>query len=54
LERCRGLGNWLECLKCPHLCTKACPIEGENVIENMNRQINGICDANKERSYFEK
>jgi hypothetical protein len=45
------LGNWLECLECPHLCTKACPIEGENVIEDMNRQIS---NANKERTYFEK
>jgi hypothetical protein len=39
MEICKGLENWLECLKCPHLCTKKCPIESENVIEEMKMQL---------------
>ena len=39
MELCKGLKNWLECLRCPHLCTKKCPIESENVIEEMKIQL---------------
>jgi len=39
MKPCRGLKDWLECLKCPYLCTKECPIEGDNVFEEMERQI---------------
>lgn len=39
MEICKGLENWFECLKCPRLCTKKCPIESENVMEEMKRQI---------------
>lgn len=54
MEPCKGFENWLSCLKCPYLCTKLCPIEGENVIEEMRRQIRllslaGIAD-NEEAS----
>jgi hypothetical protein len=38
MEICKGFENWLECLGCPHLCTKRCPIENENVMEEMKRQ----------------
>jgi hypothetical protein len=38
MERCKGFENWLECMGCPHLCTKKCPIENENVMEEMKRQ----------------
>ena len=54
MEPCKGFDDWLACLNCPRLCTKACPIEGENVIEDMNKQIRSIRDAHKERTYFEK
>jgi hypothetical protein len=39
MEHCKGFDDWFECLKCPHLCTKACPLESKNVIEEMKRQI---------------
>lgn len=39
MERCKGLKNWLECLSCPHLCTQHCPLEGEDVIEEMKRHV---------------
>jgi hypothetical protein len=39
MEHCKGFDNWFECLKCPHLCTKVCPLESENVIEEMKRRI---------------
>jgi hypothetical protein len=39
MELCKGFEDWLECLKCPHLCTKECPLEGENVMEEMKKQM---------------
>jgi len=39
MESCKGFKNWLECLNCPYLCTKAYPLEGENVVEKMRQQI---------------
>jgi len=39
MELCKGFEDWFECLQCPHLCTKVCPIEGDNVIEEMKKQI---------------
>jgi hypothetical protein len=39
MEVCEGFEDWLACSRCPHLCTKMCPIEGENVIEEMKRKI---------------
>jgi len=45
---CKGLENWLECLECPHLCTKICPIESENVVEEMNRQIRLLSISDKQ------
>ncbi len=52
---CRGFEDWLECLKCPHLCTKACPIESENVMEEMKRQIRNLSahSISKERKYLD-
>jgi hypothetical protein len=39
MEPCKGFGDWLACARCPLLCTKRCPFEKENVIEEMKRQI---------------
>jgi len=39
MEPCKGFEDWLECLNCPYLCTKACPIEGEDVMEEMKRHM---------------
>jgi|GEM_PF-1578528 len=39
MESCKGFKDWLECLNCPYLCTTACPLEGENVVEKMRQQI---------------
>lgn len=39
MEPCKGIGNWLECLKCPLLCKKECPIESDNVMEEVRKQI---------------
>ena len=39
MERCKGLEDWFECLRCPHLCTKRCPIESDNVMEEMKKQM---------------
>jgi hypothetical protein len=40
MDPCEGLKDWLLCAKCPYLCTKKCPIESENVIEELKRRIN--------------
>jgi hypothetical protein len=38
---CKGVQDWLECLNCPHLCTKSCPIESDNAIEEIKKQLYG-------------
>jgi hypothetical protein len=30
MERCQGIGNWVKCAACEHICTSACPIEGHD------------------------
>lgn len=47
MELCKGFQDWLECTECPHLCTKLCPIENENVIEEMKRQISLLSVSGK-------
>jgi len=39
MESCKGIGNWLECLKCPQLCKKECPLESDNVMEEIGKQM---------------
>lgn len=39
MEACKGFGNWLACLKCPNICTKMCPIEKENAMEELRQRI---------------
>lgn len=39
METCKGLGDWLACVRCPNICTKTCPIEGENVVEELKKRI---------------
>jgi hypothetical protein len=50
MEPCKGLKDWLECLSCPHLCTKFCPIEGENVVEEMKKHIHGMAVSGAEEN----
>jgi hypothetical protein len=39
MDICNGFKDWLGCLKCPHLCSKTCPLENDNVIEEMSRHM---------------
>ncbi len=39
MEVCKGFEDWFACLKCPNICTKMCPIEKENVIEELRQRI---------------
>jgi hypothetical protein len=39
MDSCKGIGNWLECLKCPQLCKKECPLESDNVMEEIGKQM---------------
>jgi len=39
MDFCKGIGNWLECLKCPQLCKKECPLESDNVMEEIEKQM---------------
>jgi hypothetical protein len=54
MELCKGFEDWLECLKCPHLCTKDCPLEGENVMEEMLKLLSfsGITENKKGRDLW--
>ena len=52
MEICNGFEDWLACSRCPHLCTKMCPIEGENVIEEMKRKIRLMKGSNEYQSMF--
>jgi len=40
VDICQGFEDWFACLKCPDICTKACPIEKENAIEELRQRIN--------------
>jgi hypothetical protein len=55
MEPCRGFKDWLECLNCPNLCTKSCPIEGEDVLEKMKRQmrISSFAETDEPKKHFE-
>jgi len=39
LDFCKGLGDWLYCLRCPYICTKACPIENEDVFGEFTARL---------------
>jgi len=39
MEDCKGFNDWFACLKCPDICTKACPIEKENALEELKKRI---------------
>jgi len=45
MDLCEGLKDWLFCAQCPYLCSKQCPIESENVIEEL-RRIMILLDGN--------
>lgn len=32
---CSGITDWLSCLKCEHICSTKCPIEGDNVVAEL-------------------
>ena len=51
--QCDGLDDWLKCTYCKHICTPACPIEGQNVIANLSRRLN-IMDSKGEVSPVSK
>jgi hypothetical protein len=55
MEPCRGFKDWLECLNCPNLCTKSCPIEGEDALEKMKRQmrVSAVPEMNEPKKQFE-
>ena len=54
MDHCKGFADWLECLQCPHLCTKVCPIESENVLEEMEKKMRtlSVPEVKGERRYF--
>ncbi len=54
MEPCKGLKDWFECLKCPYLCTKTCPIEGEDAIEKLRQKIRLLENSiGQSSAYFE-
>ena len=56
MDPCKGFTDWFECLRCPHLCTKQCPIEGQDVMEEMEKEMRllSVPGADGERKYYGK
>ena len=56
MDLCKGFGDWLACVKCPYLCTKNCPFEGEDVMEEMKKQMKlfSVLEEEKDRKSFSK
>lgn len=56
MDPCKGFADWFECLQCPHLCTRVCPIESENVMEEMEKKLRvlSVPGVNGEGSCFGK
>jgi len=55
MEICKGLKDWFFCLKCPYLCTKMCPLESENVMEEMKKhmhQLSSLQGSHKKEKIF--
>jgi len=52
MEICKGFGDWLACLKCPNICTKMCPIEKDNVIEELRKRIRLLEKTIEQNSTF--
>ncbi len=55
MDPCKGFADWLECLQCPNLCTKQCPIENKDVMEEMgkNMRTRPVQSADNSPSYIE-
>ncbi len=56
MDSCKGFTDWFECLRCPHLCTKQCPIEGQDVMEEMEKKMRilSASGADGYRKYYGK
>jgi len=52
MEACKGFGNWLACLKCPNICTKMCPIEKENAMEELGQRLRRFEGSVEQNSVF--
>jgi hypothetical protein len=42
MEQCRGVMDWMVCLKCKHICTPRCPIEREDAIVALAGQLRTV------------
>lgn len=54
MDFCKGFENWLECQKCPYLCSSKCPVEGDNVMEKMRvwlRLLYSSAGKNKQEAF---
>lgn len=39
MGQCEGLGDWLKCVGCEHICTWRCPFEGEGVQDKLMEML---------------
>lgn len=52
MEVCKGLENcWLACLKCSEICTKMCPIEKEEAMEELRQRMR-ILEGSLEQNIY--
>lgn len=42
MEGCEGVRDWLGCIRCRHICSSRCPLEGADVVENLARRMREI------------
>lgn len=42
MDSCKGLIDWFNCLRCPYLCTKSCPIESEDAFGRFLSEMRGL------------
>jgi hypothetical protein len=35
MEYCDGVRDWFLCLKCEHICSQVCPLEGDDVVADL-------------------
>jgi hypothetical protein len=45
MRLCKGFKDWFECLQCPYLCSKTCPIESDDPFEEMKKGTSNSPDS---------
>ena len=46
MDGCRGVHDWLECIRCNHICSSRCPFEGNeaDVLVELSARLNAAAE----------